>query len=209
MTTSAWWWFCTLCLATAFSPGPAVLLAVSNTATQGARRALLGSAGNATGVFLVALAALLGLGALLRTSATGFAILKMAGAAYLVYLGVRQWRAPSMLVTMPAPGPVSRDACQLYAQGLMVAVTNPKSILFFTALLPQFMHQATSPWLQGLLLTSTFAACTVASHLCYVLAAGRLRRWLAGRWGRYWQRATGALFVGMGIALLRMRRPAL
>ena len=101
MTTSAWWWFCTLCLATAFSPGPAVL-AVSNTARQGGRRALHGTEGSATGVFLVALAALLGLGALLRTSATGFAILKMAGAAYLVYLGVRQWRAPSMLVTMAA-----------------------------------------------------------------------------------------------------------
>ena len=206
MTTSAWWWFCTLCLATAFSPGPAVLLAVSNTATQGARRALLGTAGNATGVLLVALAALLGLGALLRTSATGFAILKMAGAAYLVYLGVRQWRAPSMLVTMPAPGPVSRDACQLYAQGLMVAVTNPKSILFFTALLPQFMSSEVPVMRQFLTLTLTFAACTVVSHLCYVGLVRGVGHWFASSArARLFNRLSGAMFVLLGVGLLRLR----
>lgn len=209
MTTNAWWLFCTLCLVTAFSPGPAVLLAVSTAATHGARRALVGSAGNATGVFVVALAALLGLGALLRTSASGFAVLKIAGAAYLVFLGIRQWRAPSPLPALPASSSTPRDAWQLYVQGLLVAATNPKSILFFTALLPQFMPQAGPAWTQGLLLTSTFAACTVLSHLCYVFAARRLGHWLAGRWGRGWQRVTGTLFVGLGIALLRMRRPAL
>ena len=97
MSFSAWSLFCTLSLVTAFSPGPAVLLAVSNAATLGMRRAFFSSAGNAVGVFLVSATAMLGLGALLKTSALWFGALKLAGAAYLIYLGIRQWRSRVVL----------------------------------------------------------------------------------------------------------------
>lgn len=208
MTLAAWSLFCTLSLVTAFTPGPAVLLAVSNAATLGARRALWSSAGNATGVFVVAITALLGLGALLQASATAFGTLKLAGAAYLIYLGIRQWRSPSPFAPGNLPTPADGDAWRLFGQGVLVAATNPKSILFFTALLPQFMHPQSPPWSQGLLLTATFAACTVLSHLCYVAAARHLHRWLGGVRGRMWQRASGALFIGLGLGLLRLRRQA-
>ena len=208
MTPAAWSLFCALSLVTAFTPGPAVLLAVSNAATLGARRALLSSAGNAAGVFVVAITALLGLGALLQASATAFTVLKVGGAVYLVHLGIRQWRSPARFASKAPSISADGDAWRLFGQGVLVAATNPKSILFFTALLPQFMQPQSPFWRQGLLLTATFAACTVLSHLCYVAAARHLRRWLGETRGRWWQRASGALFIGLGLGLLGLRRQA-
>lgn len=208
MTPAAWSLFCALSLVTAFTPGPAVLLAVSNAATLGARRALLSSAGNAAGVFMVAITALLGLGALLQASATAFTVLKVGGAVYLVHLGIRQWRSPARFASKAPSISADGNAWRLFGQGVLVAATNPKSILFFTALLPQFMQPQSPSWRQGLLLTATFAACTVLSHLCYVAAARHLRRWLGEARGRWWQRASGALFIGLGLGLLGLRRQA-
>ncbi|KQZ62827.1 MULTISPECIES: LysE family translocator [unclassified Lysobacter] len=209
MSATSWLLFCSLALLTAFSPGPAVLLAVSNAASHGARRALLGSAGNALGVFLVAATAMLGLGALLKTSAWLFGALKLAGAAYLIWLGIRQWRArDDLFARAPAPAAVSSPR-RLFLQGLLVAATNPKSILFFTALLPQFMR-ADAPLLpQFFALTLSFAACTVLSHLCYVALARVLRRWFAQpRRARWLNRALGTGFAAMGVGLLRLRPAA-
>jgi homoserine/homoserine lactone efflux protein len=210
MSFSAWSLFCTLSLVTAFSPGPAVLLAVSNAATLGMRRALVSSAGNAVGVFLVSATAMLGLGALLKTSALWFGALKLAGAAYLIYLGVRQWRSRAVLFERAehATQLPTQSSGRLFLQGLLVATTNPKSIVFFTALLPQFMRQDTPIMRQFLVLTLTFAACTVLSHLCYVAVARGLGRWFTGNRGRWFNRLSGAIFVTLGLGLLRLRRQA-
>lgn len=211
MNLSAWMLFCALALATAFSPGPAVLLALTNSATFGASKALLGSAGNAVGVFLVSAAAMLGLGALLKTSASAFFVLKVAGAAYLIYLGARQWRMRSNPFDRIEKHAMDREPtpARLFLQGLLVAVTNPKSILFFTALLPQFMvPQAPLPP-QFFALTLTFAACTALSHLCYVALARGMRRWFAaGARARWFNRTAGALFAALGIGVLRLRHAA-
>lgn len=214
MSATSWWLFCSLALLTAFSPGPAVLLAVSNAAAHGARRALIGSAGNALGVFLVAATAMLGLGALLKTSAWLFGALKLAGAAYLIWLGIRQWRArddlfasaPALAAVGSPRGPLLRN---MFLQGLLVASTNPKSILFFTALLPQFMRVDAPLAPQFFALTLSFAACTVLSHLCYVAMARVLRRWFAQpRRARWLNRALGTGFAAMGLGLLRLRPAA-
>lgn len=213
MNLSAWSLFCALSLITAFSPGPAVLLAVSNAATLGMRRALVSSAGNAAGVLLVSATAMLGLGALLKTSAWLFGLLKLAGAAYLIYLGVRQWRSRSgafdAVMNTAAAGPQERPTAQLFAQGLLVATTNPKSILFFTALLPQFMVREVPVMRQFLVLTLTFAACTVVSHLCYAGLVRGMGRWFANAArARLFNRVSGAMFVVMGIGMLRLRNHA-
>lgn len=208
MSTSAWWLFCALSLVTAFSPGPAVLLALSNSAALGARRALVGSAGNARGVFVVSGTVLLGLGALLETSAWLFDALKVVGAAYLIHLGVRQWHSRSSVFDQAGtelPMRV-RSPTRLFLQGLLVATTNPKSILFFTALLPQFMRSEAAVLPQFFALTLTFAACTLASHLCYVAMARGMRRWFAnGARTRLFNRTLGAIFAALGIGLLRLR----
>lgn len=208
MSLSAWSLFCTLSLITAFSPGPAVLLAVSNAATLGMRRALISSAGNAAGVVLVSATAMLGLGALLKTSAWLFGALKLAGAVYLIYLGIRQWRSRASVfdAASNAVGTRERPNARLFLQGLLVATTNPKSILFFTALLPQFMSSEVPVTRQFLVLTLTFAACTMMSHLCYVGLVRGMGRWFASSArARLFNRLSGAMFVALGVGLLRLR----
>lgn len=207
MSLSPWLLFCALALVTAFSPGPAVLLAVTNAAALGMRKALLSSAGNAAGVFLVSAIAMLGLGALLKTSAWLFAALKIVGAAYLIYLGIRQWRSRlNVFDRVMDAGVREQTPVQLFLQGLLVATTNPKSILFFTALLPQFMTPRAPVLQQFFALTLTFATCTVVSHFCYVALARGMSRWFAHEArARWFNRIAGALFGALGIGVLRLR----
>lgn len=211
MSLSAWSLFCALALVTAFSPGPAVLLAVSNSAALGMSKALFSSAGNATGVFLVSATAMLGLGALLKTSVWLFGALKIAGAAYLIYLGIRQWRSRVNVFDQDVDRTSARvqTPARLFLQGLLVATTNPKSILLFTALLPQFMTSEASALHQFFVLTLTFASCTVISHFCYVALARGMSLWFArGPRARWFNRIAGTMFAVLGIGVLRLRNSA-
>ena len=213
MTLSTWLLFLSVSLAAAFSPGPGVLMAVSTATTHGARRALYSSLGNAVGVFIVATTAVAGLGLVLKTSALAFGAVKVAGAAYLIYLGIKTWRQAS---ATPAPADAAIAAAAPVAEasrwstfraGLLVAVSNPKAILFFTAVFPQFMPPDHVDAMRFMLLTSTFTACSLLSHFFYVVCAGWMKRSLrqsAAR-SRFTKRTTGALFIGMGGALLTLK----
>lgn len=213
MTVSTWLLFLSVSLAAAFSPGPGVLMAISTASTQGAGRALYSSLGNALGVFIVATTAVAGLGLVLKTSAIAFGALKLAGAAYLVYLGIKTWRrasvdaAPAADAADAAPvALVAASRLSTFRSGLLVAVSNPKAILFFTAVFPQFMPPDHVDPLRFLLLTSTFTACTLISHFFYVACASWLKRSVkqsAAR-ARLAKRSTAVLFIGMGGALLTL-----
>ena len=178
MTPSAWLLYALVAGAAILSPGPAILLAINNAVAGGQRLALMSSLGNVVGVGLLSGVAMVGLGALLQASAPLFTALKVAGALYLVYLGVRQWRRP---VPEPADGtaegvtaPGRRDA---FVQGLLVG--------------------------QFALMTATFVAISFASLAGYAALAGRARRWLrSARGERLFRRACGSLFVVLGLGLL-------
>lgn len=211
MTPTTWLLFVTISLLTAFSPGPAVLLAVTNAVTSGPRKTLLGSSmGSMVGIFSVSAAAMAGLGTLLHTSAWLFAALKTAGAVYLVYLGWRQWSQPGSLFDKPlASAGAGRTQAELARQGLLVSLTNPKSILFFTALFPQFLHVDAPMLPQFFALTSVFASCALLSHVVYVLLAGRLQGWFGTpRRARWFNRVCGGAFGLLGLGLLRLKSPA-
>lgn len=209
MTWSSWFVFCGVSLFMAFTPGPAVLLAVSNSVSVGPRRAMWGSLGNAAGVFLVSAIAMAGLGVLLSSSATAFMALKLAGAAYLVYLGVRQWRsgANAFADTRRSAGDSGAHApLRLFGHGLTVALTNPKSILFFSALFPQFLAPGAPVVEQFFVLTATFAAFTVLSHVFYVLLARTMKHSFSDvRRVRLFNRVSGTAFVLLGLGMLRLR----
>ncbi|MDM0026291.1 LysE family translocator [Variovorax saccharolyticus] len=209
MTWSNWLVFCGVSLFMAFTPGPAVLLAVSNSVSVGARRAMWGSLGNAVGVFLVSAVAMAGLGVLLSTSATAFMVLKLAGAAYLVYLGIRQWRSGTNAFadTRRSPDESAPPATlRLFGHGLTVALTNPKSILFFSALFPQFLTQGAPVAEQFFVLTATFAVFTVLSHAFYVLLARGMKHSFSDRRRvRLFNRVSGTAFVLLGLGMLRLR----
>jgi homoserine/homoserine lactone efflux protein len=208
MSFAIWLSFLSISLITAFSPGPAILLAMSN-ASQGAGKAMLSSTGNALGIFLVSGAAMIGLGALLRTSLLLFTALKIAGALYLIYLGIKQWRgggkaAPTTSQQLARP---ATSATQLFREGLLVALTNPKSIIFFTALFPQFIQTNAPIVPQFFVLTLTFVGCSLLSHATFVFIARRAGAHLnGGKKLRVLQRVSGTLFMSLGVALLAVKR---
>lgn len=204
MSLSLWLSFVAVALAATFSPGPGVLLAISTTLALGARRTLYSSAGNAAGVFLVSCVAVSGAGLLFSQSPAAFALLKAGGAAYLAWLGIQQWRHAGQAAAQTAPAQgIDGSRRAVFMRGLAVACGNPKSILFFTAVFPQFLPMRQMTGARFLLLSLTFVACMFVSHVTYVLAAARAGTHLLNGGGmRVLRRFMGALFVLMAAGLL-------
>lgn len=204
MSLSLWLSFVAVALAATFSPGPGVLLAISTTLALGARRTLYSSAGNAAGVFLVSCVAVSGAGLLFLRSPAAFSLLKTGGAAYLAWLGLQQWRQAGQAAT-PTLSTQGIDGSRraVFLRGLAVACSNPKSILFFTAVFPQFLPMRQLTGARFLLLSLTFVACMLVSHVTYVVIAARAgTRLLHGGGMRMLRRCMGALFVLMAAGLL-------
>jgi len=206
MNLSNWLVFCSVALLTTFLPGPAVLLAISNSVSKGPRRALICSLGNVLGLFVVSGIAMAGMGVVLATSASAFMLLKFAGAGYLIYLGIKQWRNKSNAFSAVDAPVTSNAGWKLFGQGVSVALTNPKGILFFSALFPQFLTQDASLVEQFLVLTTTFSLCALISHAFYVLLAHNLRdRFSSPRRAQLFNRLSGGVFVLLGLSLLRLQ----
>ena len=201
MTPASWSVYALVAAAAVASPGPATLLAINNSVSGGPRVAMLSSLGNVLGLGLLSVVAMAGLGALLQTSATLFTALKVVGALYLVYLGVRQWRRP---VRPSAEGSTrARRGRDVFVEGLLVSLSNPKSIVFFTALFPQFLDRSQPLLGQFALMTGTFMLLSVVSLASYAALADRLRHRLASERGtRSFGRVCGATFVAIGAGLL-------
>lgn len=214
MHFSNWLLFCGVALLVTFSPGPAVLLAISNSIAVGPRRAMVSSLGNGVGLFIISGVAMAGMGVVLATSATAFMLLKLAGALYLVYLGIKQWRSKTSIVAAAEVSQQPRAAnsnsnWKLFRQGLTVALTNPKAILFFSALFPQFITPGEPVAIQFAVLTTSFVACAMLAHLFYATLARLLKSQLAspGR-AKLFNRISGGAFVLLGLSLLRLRSKA-
>jgi threonine/homoserine/homoserine lactone efflux protein len=183
------------------TPGPAVLYIVARSLDQGRAAGLVSVLGVATGALFHVAAAALGLSALLVSSSVAFDVVRYAGAAYLVYLGVRKLAGPD-----EAPGGVERaprTLASLYAQGVVVNLLNPKTALFFLAFLPQFVdadrgHVAA----QVLFLGLVFVLLGVLSDGAWALGAGSIGGWLRGRAGvvRARRYLTGGTFIALGLA---------
>jgi threonine/homoserine/homoserine lactone efflux protein len=180
----------------AVTPGPAVFYIVTRSVTQGRRSGLASVAGVALGNLGNALGAAVGLGALLTVSAVAFQVVKYAGAAYLIFLGVQALRAR----VSNEPQPVM--ASQVFRQGFLVALFNPKTAIFFAAFLPQFM-QTTEPLVQSAVLGSMFVGVAATTDIFYALCASAIAPWLqnarAQSTGKYF---AGTVYIGLGIATL-------
>lgn len=191
-------------------PGPTVLLVLSYALTKGRSVAVASAAGVALGDVTAMTASLLGLGALVLTSAALFSVLKWVGAAYLVWLGIRLWRsAPASTGRLPLGAGHEVTARGVFAHTAAVTALNPKSIAFFIAFVPQFLRPESPLAPQFATLIATFVTLAALNALAYALLADRLRRTI-GRPGVVagLTRFGGATLVGMGVATAILRRPA-
>jgi len=185
-------------------PGPTILLVVSYALGQGWRTALPMAVGVALGDFTAMTLSMLGIGALLAASGTIFTILKWIGGAYLVYLGIKLFRAGGTLEAKPRTDAAS--AAKMMAHAWLVTALNPKSITFFVAFLPQFIDRNGDFLTQMLIFETTFLMLAFANVLGYALVASRARQVFSSpRAITIFNRTGGTLLVGAGVATIATR----
>ena len=183
-------------------PGPTVLLVVSYSLGQSWRAAFPMAVGVALGDFTAMTLSMLGVGALLAASAGLFTALKWFGAAYLIWLGVKLWRAGGTLDAEPRTDRAS--AARMLGHAWLVTALNPKSITFFVAFLPQFLDPASSLLTQMLVFEATFLALAFTNALGYAIVASRARRIAGNPTAIAWfNRTGGTLLIGAGLATAR------
>jgi threonine/homoserine/homoserine lactone efflux protein len=185
-------------------PGPGTAWIVGQSIAGGPARGVRAAFGLETATLIHALAAGLGLSAVLATSAFAFEVLKYAGAAYLVWLGLRAWRtAPPAEAPTPAPARNPR----VYWRSVLTGVLNPKVAVFFLAFLPQFVRAERGlVWLQFLVLGLLLSLIGLCNSLLLAFAVGRVGDRVARRRGRWKERLLGTLFVGLGLRLALQQR---
>ena len=207
MTFHLWSMFFIAAFLVSATPGPNMLHILSRSVEFGIRRSLPAMAGCLCGLVTLLGASAVGLTALLMAVPGAFEVLRYAGTAYLVYLGIKAWRAPvhadesAALVITPVMTP-----WKLWRAGYVVSVSNPKAMLFAAAFLPQFINPAAAKAPQFALLVATFAAIDTFWYFTYALGGRGLAVHLERpALKRAFNRVTGAVFVGFGAVLLKSR----
>jgi len=199
--------FLAAALAIAASPGPGMLYVAARTLAGGRREGMLSSLGTGLGGMAHVAAGAAGVSALVLASAEAFTALKLAGAAYLVWLGVRAWREAG--TPLAAPAAAGRGGGHAFREGVVVEALNPKTAAFFLAFIPQFVDPAGSVALQFAALGLVSVTLNTAADVVVVLLATRVRSGLGARPRavRRLRRASGALLCGLGLTLAAARRP--
>jgi threonine/homoserine/homoserine lactone efflux protein len=199
--------FLITCLIVVLIPGTGVIFTVSTGLTAGKRASLFAALGCTLGILPHLLASVLGLSALLHTSALAFEALKYAGVAYLLYLAYATWRDRSAFAVNDAP--TRATAHGLMIRGFLLNILNPKLTIFFLAFLPQFVTpDSTAPALQMLVLSGVFMAMTLAVFVIYGLLANGFRRAVieSPRVQNWLRRSFAAAFAGLGLNLAFAQR---
>ena len=190
-------------------PGPSMLLALTHGMKYGARRTVASAAGNVTASLLQAGVSIAGLGAILLASESVFLVVKWVGAVYLVYLGVSMWRSAetNLDVQNGAKRNASISLARMFSQAFLVAAGNPKAIVFFTALFPQFLDPSAAQIPQAIILLTTLAAIAFVCFMIYATGGEKVIAVLSGRRaGKYLNRFIGGTFIGAGVGLAVSKR---
>ncbi len=198
--------YCVVSFFYIISPGPAIFLAISNGMTADIKAVTMSSLGNICGLLVLSVISILGLGALIIASSTFFFVVKLLGAAYLIYLGIKHWRDQKSSISNPSLQLKShRRLFSYFREGFFLAVTNPKAIVFFTALFPQFLNLESAIVPQFIVMTTLFMAISFGSLFSYGYVSRAAKHLLADEHRMSWfHRIAGGLFITMGIGLLRL-----
>ena len=191
---------------TVASPGPGVILTLSNAIRHGVKSALFGVIGIALGILIIAIISASSLGVLLATSAVAFTVLKFVGAAYLIYLGVKLWRSSPAEFAKDDDGSDTQARKIQYwlrfKEGFLITLLNPKPIFFFMSLFPQFINHQQSYYFQFTILTLIFCAMILVVHSIYIFSANSIKGWLSSPKGSQTvNRVGGSVFVLFGFGL--------
>ena len=197
--------FLAACIALALLPGPVVTLIIANGLRHGTRAALVNIAGVQAGLAIVIGIVAVGLTSLMATMGYWFDWVRFAGAAYLVWLGIKLIRSPVEGVNADAPPPPPRGG--FFLQGFLVLLSNPKVLVFFGAFIPQFVDMSRDHVSQVALLGATFMVIGAITDAIFALLAGRVRLFFSSSRTRLVSRISGAIMIGGGLwlALTRAR----
>ncbi len=192
------------CIVVVIVPGPTVTLVVANSLTHGTRAGLVNVAGTQAGLALMIAIVVVGLASIIATMSWWFDWVRMAGAAYLIWLGWKLIRSNAAFGATRA-STVPRGG--FFLQGFLVILSNPKALLFFGAFIPQFVNPSTDYVSQVILLGVTFMAVATVFDGAYAVLAGRARAFMSGDRARLLARLSGGLLIGGGmwLALARVR----
>jgi threonine/homoserine/homoserine lactone efflux protein len=213
MSLHTWWLYVATVFVVSGIPGPNMVLVMTHGARHGLRRAVATMGGCLSALILMLSVSAAGLGVFLKAWPTMFDALRLIGAAYLIYLGIKAWRAsaarPESAPELAAGGRQHLDAQgkALFRNGFLVASSNPKAILFAAALLPQFIDAGRPVLPQFGVLVMTFAVIEVSWYCVYAACGRRIGMALKrASVARAFNRVTGGVFVGFGLAMAVMRR---
>ena len=207
MTLHTWWLFVGAVFLLSGTPGPNMLHILSRSVELGLRRSVAAMAGCLSAVIAVLAASAAGLTTLLLAVPGAFEVLRYAGVAYLLYLGIRAWRSEAAPLDVASDVlPVAASALALFRGGFAIGISNPKLILFAAAFLPQFIDPGRPQAGQFAILVASFAVVETFWYCIYALGGRSLSRYL-GRPAikRAFDRITGVIFIGFGLALLRVK----
>ena len=193
--------FTLIATVTILSPGPGVLLTLTNSIRYGFFGAIGGIVGIAFGTFIVAGLSATSVGVILATSAMAFMVMKYIGAAYLIYLGIKLWRSP--ITKLDTSSRTAGNIKVQFFEGLTIQLTNPKAVFFFMSIFPQFVDFSSSQYVSKfLMLVVTYSSLNLLIHFLYAYLARSARNWLSTeKGGRIVNRAGGGIFVLFGIGL--------
>jgi len=190
------------------SPGPAILLAITNGLKTNMQVVTVASFGNILGLSILSIASILGLGTILTTSVILFMTVKFVGAFYLIFLGIKfikNNKAFDVNISQDKIG-ANRTKLSYFYEAFFLAVTNPKPILFFTAIFPQFLDVNNDILPQFVIMTLIFLTISFFSLCTYGLLAKKSRIWLSNNNRMIWlNRITGGIFIAMGVGLLQLK----
>jgi threonine/homoserine/homoserine lactone efflux protein len=206
MTLQIWWLYLGAVVLIACTPGPNVLYVTTRSIRFGFGAAMTGMAGCLLALAVMLAGSIAGVSAFMLAVPTAFEVLKYAGAAYLIFLGIQMWRAPVDFEPLAASPRGTASRVALLRGGFLVGISNPKLLIFAAAFFPQFIAPS-APWApQFALLVATFLAVESFFYVTYALSGRRLATQLMrGAWQRRFNRVSGVIFAGFGCALLRYR----
>lgn len=192
-------------LATVLLPGPAVMLTINNSIQRGSLKSLAGILGIALAILVIAYISVSSLGIVLASSVVAFTTVKIIGAIYLIFLGIKPWRTKSENSFQNKIQ--NRSFLKCFLEGFLVSISNPKAVIFFISIFPQFINLSEDYNSQVILLAATFSAIVIAVHTIYALFSSFAKSKLSSlNGGKTLNKVSGGVFIGFGVGLAASSR---